>query len=157
MLFLLPVGIFLMDRLTKALAQQLLSAQPGGFLLWPGMVRLFYTENTGMAFGLLAGQRWLLVILSLAAVVAVILSLRPYRLGLWAKLSMLTILGGMLGNLVDRIFLGYVVDMIDFIFVRFAVINVADIFISLGAVFLCFSLLFRPDDWRKKGEKAQES
>ena len=69
----------------------------------------------------------------------------------------MSILGGMLGNLADRIFLGYVVDMIDLTFVRFAVFNVADMFISIGAVFLCISLLLRPDDWRKKGEKAQAS
>ncbi len=157
MLFLLPVGIFLVDRLAKVLAQRFLSAQSGGILLWPGVVRLFYTENTGMAFGFLSGQRWLLVALSLAAVIGVAVSLRPYRLGLWAKLSLMAILGGMLGNLADRVFLGYVVDMIDLTFIRFAVFNVADMFISFGAVFLCISLLFRPDDWRGKGEKAQAS
>ena len=155
MLFLLPIFVFLADRLVKAWAQRFLSNQPGGIRLWPGMVRLIYAENTGMAFGFLSGQRWLLVLLSLAAVVAVILSLRPYRLGLWAKLSLLAILGGMLGNLADRMFLGYVVDMIDFEFMRFAVFNVADMFISLGAVFLCASLLFRPGDWRRKEEKVQ--
>jgi signal peptidase II len=97
------------------------------------------------------------VLLSLAAVIAVVFSLRPYRLGLWAKLSLLSILGGMAGNLTDRIFMGFVVDMFDFTFVRFAIFNVADMFISFGAVFLCISLLFRPDDWRRKGEKAQAS
>ena len=157
MLFLLPIGIFIADRLTKVWAQRSLSLRPGGIQLWPGVVRLFYTEITGMAFGFLSGRRWLLVLLSLAAVAAVAISLRPYRLGLWAKLSLMSILGGMLGNLADRIFLGYVVDMIDLTFVRFAVFNVADMFISIGAVFLCISLLLRPDDWRKKGEKAQAS
>lgn len=157
MLFLLPVGIFLVDRLVKVWAQRTLSFEPGGIQLLPGIMHFTYAQNSGMAFGFLSGQRWLLVLLSLAAVIAVIISLRPYRLGLWAKLSLLSILGGMLGNLVDRIFLGFVVDMFEFTFVRFAVINVADIFISLGAVFLCISLLFRPDDWRRKGEKAQAS
>ncbi len=157
MLLLLPFGIFLVDRLVKILAQRFLSVQPGGVPLWPGVVRLYYAQNTGMAFGFLSGQRWLLVLLSLAAVAAVFFSLRPYQLGLWAKLSLLAILGGMLGNLADRMFLGYVVDMIDFEFMRFAVFNVADMFISLGAVFLCISLLLRPDDWRRKGEKAQAS
>jgi signal peptidase II len=53
--------------------------------------------------------------------------------------------------------MGFVVDMFDFSFVRFAVFNVADMFICFGAVFLCTSLIFRPDDWRRKGEKAQAS
>ncbi len=156
MLFLLPAGIFLIDRLVKVWAQRFLASKPGGMLLWPGVVRLFYTENTGMAFGFLSGQRWLLVALSLLAVAVVAVSLRPYHLGLWAELSLMSILGGMAGNLMDRMVLGYVVDMIDLVFVRFAVFNVADMFISLGAVFLCLSLLFRPGDWRRKGEKAQE-
>ncbi len=157
MLLLLPAGIFLLDRLVKIWAQHSLSAAPGGIELVPGIMRLFYAENTGMAFGFLSGQRWLLVLLSLAAVAGVIVSLRPYRLGLWAKLSLMSILGGMLGNLADRVFFGFVVDMFDFLFVRFAVFNVADIFISAGAVFLCISLLFRPDDWRRKEGKAQAS
>jgi signal peptidase II len=157
MLFLLPVGIFLLDRLVKAWAQRSLSAVPGGIQLLPGVINLTYAQNSGMAFGFLSGQRWLLVLLSLAAVIAVVFSLRPYRLGLWAKLSLLSILGGMAGNLTDRIFMGFVVDMFDFSFVRFAIFNVADMFISFGAVFLCISLLFRPDDWRRKGEKAQAS
>ncbi len=157
MLFLLPALIFLVDRLIKVWAQQYLSAQAGGILLWPKVLRLYYAQNTGMAFGFLSGQRWLLILLSLVAVAAVAVSLRPYQLGLWAKLSLLSIMGGMLGNLADRMFLGYVVDMIDLLFIRFAVFNVADMFISIGAVFLCFSLLFRPNDWQRKGEKAQAS
>ena len=154
MLFLLPVCIFLADRLTKVWAQRFLSLQPGGILPWPNMLRLVYAENTGMAFGALPGQRWLLVILSLAAVVIVTVSLRPYQLGRWAELALMCILGGMAGNLFDRILFGYVVDMFDLLFVRFAIFNVADIFISLGAVMLCISLLFRPNDWKKKEEKA---
>ena len=154
MLFLLPACIFLVDRLVKIWAKDTLSMQPGGVIPWPGMLRLVYVENTGMAFGVLSGQRWLLVLLSLAAVAVVAVSLRPYQLGPWAKLALMCILGGMAGNLVDRMFFGYVVDMFDLMFIRFAIFNVADIFISLGAVMLCVSLLFRPNDWKKKEEKA---
>ncbi len=157
MLFLLPVGIYVLDRVTKVWAQQVLAFEPGGMTVWNNMLRLVYVENTGMAFGMLAGRRWLLVFLSLAAVIAAFISLRPYRLGLWAKLSLLSIMGGMAGNLADRLLFGYVVDMFDLLFVRFAIFNVADIFISLGAVFLCISLLFRPGDWEKREEKAQAS
>ena len=153
MLFLLPVCIFVADRLTKIWAKQSLALQPGGIIPWPGMLRLVYVENTGMAFGVLSGQRWLLVTLSLAAVVIVAVTLRPYKLGRWAELSLLCIIGGMAGNLLDRVLFGYVVDMFDLLFIRFAIFNVADIFISLGAVMLCISLLFRPGDWKKKEEK----
>ena len=153
MLFLLPVCILIVDRVTKIWAQQSLAMQPGGMIPWPNMLRLIYAENTGMAFGMLSGQRWLLVLLSIAAVIIVVISLRPYQLGLWAKLSLLCVMGGMTGNLLDRILFGYVVDMFDLMFIRFAIFNVADIFITLGAVMLCISLLFRPGDWKKKEEK----
>ncbi len=156
MLFLMPAGIFLLDRIVKILAQRFLAGLPGGLLLWPGAVRLIYVENTGMAFGLMSGQRWLLIALSLAAVAVIAVSLRPYDLGLWAKLSLMAILGGMAGNLMDRVILGHVVDMIELLFVRFAIFNVADMFISVGAAFLCISLLFRPNDWRKRGEETRQ-
>lgn len=152
MAFLLPLFIFLLDRLAKALAVKNLAGIHGGVPLIPGVIRLLYAENTGMAFGLLSGQRWLLVLFTLIAAVAAFFALKPYRLGHWAKASLLTIAGGMAGNLVDRALQGYVVDMFDFTFVRFAVFNVADIAITLGAVFLCISLLFRPKDWKKKEE-----
>jgi signal peptidase II len=110
MLFLLPVGIFVLDRLVKIWANGTLSRLPRGMTFWPGVLQLYYTENTGMAFGFLSGRRWILILLSLAAVIAVYFAIRPYKLGLWAKLSLLSVLGGRAGNLADRIFLGYVVD-----------------------------------------------
>lgn len=157
MQYLLPAGIFVLDRLIKLWAQRRLAGVPGGVDLWPGLIRLYYVRNSGMAFGMLPGQRWLLIVLSLAALAGAIAILRPYKLGLWARLSLLAILGGMVGNLADRALLGYVVDMIDFPFIRFAVINVADIFITLGAVFLCLSLMFRPRDWLKKGDRESKA
>lgn len=155
--YLIPLFIFLADRFTKVWAQRALSAVPQGVVLWPGVVRLYYIQNTGMAFGMLPGQRWLLVALSFAALIFAIIALRPYRLGRWAEVCLLVILGGMAGNLTDRLLFGHVVDMIDFTFVRFAIINVADIAISLGAVFLCISLLFRPNDWLRKGEQQKKA
>ena len=155
--YLIPLFIFLVDRFTKVWAQRALSSIPEGLELWPGFVRLYYVQNTGMAFGLMPGQRWLLVALSFAALIFAIIALRPYHLGRWAEICLLVILGGMAGNLTDRLIFGHVVDMIDFTFVRFAIINVADIAISLGAVFLCISLLFRPNDWLRKGEQQKKA
>lgn len=157
MRYLIPLAIFLADRLTKIWAQQALAGNPQGLMVWPGVLRLFYIQNTGMAFGMLPGQRWLLVVLSIAALIFAVVALRPYRLGRWAQVCLLVILGGMAGNLVDRLVFGHVVDMIEFTFVRFAIINVADIAISLGAVFLCISLLFRPNDWLRKGEEQKKA
>ena len=157
MVFFIPAGIFLADRCTKIWALQVLSRMPQGLTVWPGVFRLYYAENTGMAFGLLGGQRWLLVALSLIAGAAALWALRSYRLRAWARASLLVVGGGMLGNLADRVFLGYVVDMIDVTFVRFAVFNVADMAITLGTVFLCISLLFRPGDWEAREGAANKA
>jgi signal peptidase II len=109
----------------------------------PGFVRLVYVENQGAAFSMLEGMRWILVVVSAAAVclIAYLLVRRWPRhpLGEW---SLVAVSAGALGNLIDRALSGYVVDMFEFEFVRFAIFNVADIFITCGgAVFLLYLLL----------------
>ena len=122
----------------------------------PGVFRFWYAENTGMAFGLLSGSTWLLALVTLLAFGIAVWALRPYQLALWPRLALGAAAGGALGNLADRIFYGYVIDMIDLTFMRFAIFNLADAAITVGGVFLAISLILRPGDWRKKehGTKA---
>ena len=121
----------LSDRLTKRLAGNL---PAGGRVLIPGIVRLRPVENRGMAFSMLSGQGLLLALVTalLIAGVTVWLIVRPdapglFRAGLWL------IVGGGLGNLYDRLATGGVIDFIEPLFVRFAVFNVADVCICVGA------------------------
>ncbi len=120
--------------------------------LLPGVVELLYIQNTGGGFSILAGHTWLLTILTAAlmAGVAALMVKRvfPHPLAMW---SMAAILGGGLGNLIDRVRLGYVVDMFNFQFMDYPVFNVADILVVCGTVCFAAYYLFLYDKPSKKG------
>ncbi len=119
-------------------------------VLIPGVLRLTYAENTGVAFSMLSGRPWLMGIVSALCIAAGWLILRRYRLGTASRIGAMLILGGAVGNLLDRVFRGYVVDMFEFLFVRFAIFNVADAAVTAGAALLFVTLAFCPKDWSKK-------
>lgn len=120
----------------------------------PGLFQLTYLRNTGMAFSMLEGGRWFFLIMTAAAFVFMGIVLKKkwitHPTGLWAVAS---IAGGAIGNLIDRIRLGYVIDMIEVTFMEFAVFNVADCFVVCGAILLVIYAFFF-DKPAKKGEQA---
>jgi signal peptidase II len=127
---------FFLDQLTKYWVVQ--TFKLGETLpLLPGVFHFTYVTNTGAAFSLLSGKvewlRWLSLGVSL---VLVGLALLGPLLNLWDQLGYGLILGGAMGNGIDRFVLGYVVDFLDFRLINFAVFNVADSFISIGIVCL---------------------
>lgn len=109
--------------------------------LLPGIVELLYIQNTGGGFSILTGYTWLLTLLTvfLLAGVAVLMVKKvfPHPAAMW---SMAAVLGGGLGNLIDRVRLGYVVDMFNFQFMDYPVFNVADILVVCGT--LCFAAYY---------------
>ena len=120
------------DRVSKVLAERMDPAQV--ISLIPGVIRLRRTANTGMAFSMFSGQTLMLALVSALLVAGLItwMIVRPnlsqlLRTGLWL------VVGGGLGNLWDRIVYGAVIDFIEPTFVRFAVFNLADVFICVGA------------------------
>lgn len=135
-----------LDQGVKALARH-----AEGFTLIPGVLAFTYAENTGMAFSLFSGQPWLLALLSLGLMVLGWRILRRYRLGPWSRTAAMMMLGGAVGNLIDRLLTGYVVDMFEVLFVRFAIFNVADAFLTVGCILMAASLLLRPQEWSEKG------
>jgi signal peptidase II len=139
------------DRAVKYWVAQHLAGQTVQPLV-PGVIQMIYVENRGAAFGILTNMRWLFLVLTVAAVCAILWALLRrwprMPLGSW---SLCLILGGALGNFVDRAVNGYVVDMFEFLFVRFAIFNVADIFVTVGGVLFCLYLLFWHD--RPAGRK----
>lgn len=121
--------------------------------LVPGIVELLYIRNTGGGFSILEGHTWALTVLTavLMAAIAVLLAKKYFShpLGMWA---LTIILGGGLGNLIDRIRLGYVVDMFNFQFIHYPVFNVADILVVCGTFgFAAYYLLLYG-----KAEKTEE-
>lgn len=142
----IALAVLGLDQLSKLAARQL----QGAVTLIPGVVGLRYAENTGMAFSLLSGRPWLLGLLSAALIAAGFAVLRRYRLGTLASVAAMLMLGGAVGNMLDRLFIGYVVDMIEVLFVDFAIFNVADAALTVGCGLMAWSLLFRPKDWSEK-------
>ena len=119
--------------------------------LYPVLQALHICKNTGAAFNLFSNVTWLLTLLSAVLVVGLFIALYKTRKvpSVLLKLSLMFIIGGAIGNMIDRIFLGYVRDMIEFTFVKFAVFNVADSFVTIGAILLGVYLLFYWDKEKK--------
>jgi len=111
--------------------------------LWDGVVHLTHLRNTGMAFSMLQGGRWFFLVMTLVVFVLLGLAIRKkwvsHPVSLWALAA---IVGGAIGNLIDRVRLGYVVDMIEVEFMNFAVFNVADCFVVCGAILLVIAVFF---------------
>ena len=114
------------------------------------IIGLRYTRNTGMAFSFLSDHIILLILLSVVLMAAGYAVLRRYTLGAVSRTAAMLMLGGALSNMGDRLFLGYVTDMIELLFCSFAIFNVADICLTVGCGLMIFSLLFRPQEWRER-------
>ena len=109
--------------------------------LIPGVIGLTHIQNKGAAFSLLSDQRWLLVGISFIAAVVLVFILLRYTEGFWGTLGLAAVLGGTVGNLLDRVFQGYVVDMFRPLFLDFAIFNIADIFLTLGFATFCIHFI----------------
>lgn len=130
------------DQITKYFAS--LKLADGSVVKFiPGVVQFKYAENTGMAFSMLSGARWVFIALTVVVCVGVFYYLFSNRCkNLWLYWSLGVILSGGIGNLIDRIRFGYVVDFIEPTFVNFAIFNIADCAVTCGAVVLVGYLLY---------------
>ncbi len=137
----ITLGVVVLDQVTKAFVSShyiVGEVRP----LFPGL-RLYYTKNDGAAFSILSGHRWLFLVFSILAMGFIVYLLVRYsRRHALLTVSLAMVLGGGIGNLIDRALYGSVVDFLDFTFMRFAVFNVADIFVTCGAAALGVYLLF---------------
>ena len=140
------------DQVTKRLAE---SALMGGKIvtLLPGAVQLRYARNTGMAFSLFSGARWVFVALTALVCAGVLFYMfRNKCRSLWGYWSLGVLVAGGLGNLIDRVLYGYVIDFIEPTFMQFAVFNIADCAVTCGGISFVLWLavdLFRSGDGKK--------
>ena len=146
MLFLLILIVLIVfaDQLTKWLAVVYLQNSDGIDVI-PGILRFEYTENRGMAFGLLDGHRWVFMVITVITLLGLLLFLwrRPpkSRLCLYA---IAFIIGGGIGNMIDRTLLGYVIDFIYPCMIPEIwpwIFNVADSFVTVGTGMLMLYLI----------------
>ncbi len=133
-----------LDRIIKALWGE------KSAVLIPGVIALRPTRNTGMALGLFQGKTAAILIASVLLAGACLWLLRDTRAKGLAAVSLSMIAGGALGNLIDRVALGYVIDMFELLFMHFYIFNAADAGVVAGVILCAVSLLFRPQDWSRK-------
>ncbi len=145
------IGTVLLDQLTKLWV--LASLQPiGSYPLWRGVLHFTYVENRGAAFGMLADHRWVFMVLSTAAIVAMLLYIfitKPKNV--WETVSLSMIVGGGIGNMIDRVMRGFVVDFIDVTCIDFYVFNIADSFVCIGCGLLILTVILT--EWSAAKEK----
>ncbi|MBQ9534794.1 MAG: signal peptidase II [Clostridia bacterium] len=139
--FAVAAAIVILDQLVKYWARAHL--MQGSMEVIEGVFRLRYTENTGAAFSILQGQRTLFLIITAVMVVGIVWLLCSGAFkGKIGNLALAMVLGGAVGNFIDRLLRGYVVDMFDFCLINFPVFNVADVFINVGGALLIIYLVF---------------
>lgn len=155
MRIIIPLTILLfvgLDQWVKYMATHFLKGQQD-ILLWPGVFHLSYVENRGAAFGMLQNKQWFLVMITLIVLIGVCFywkRIPKSTSGNWLKVALILIIGGAIGNFIDRIVLGYVVDLFYFVLIDFPVFNVADIGVVVGVALLVPVMLWGDLD-KKEG------
>ena len=152
---LFAAGIVAADQFTKYLTVANIALyQDVPFI--PGLLGLTYVQNTGAAFSSFEGQQWLFAIIFVVFSALVFWEYKTKKLPFlpFERWCIAAIYGGGLGNMIDRVRMGYVVDMIETKFMDFPVFNVADCFITCGCIAMMVSLiLFNKEFWKDEKKK----
>ena len=149
-------GVIALDQISKALVLNFL--YEGQIALIPGVLNFTYVENRGMAFGLLSDHRWVFMVLSVVGILLVGFYLYRYVGSTLGRISLALVIGGGIGNMIDRISLGFVVDFIDFCLFDFWVwvFNVADAAVCVGAALFALDLILEMVREYKKSRNGSE-
>lgn len=130
------------DQITKYISVESLKGA-SSLVLIDKFLSLTYVENRGAAFGILQNARWVFIAFTFIALIFIIyykLKYKPQSITLNSALCLIT--SGAVGNLIDRVGRGYVVDMIEVTFINYPVFNVADCFVVIGAILLSIYVMF---------------
>ena len=145
MWYLLPIllvaGVVALDQISKVLVLHFM--YEGQIVLIPDVLRFTYVENRGMAFGLLSDHRWVFLVLSTVGIVLMCLYLWYYAKTTLSRVGLSLVIAGGIGNMIDRMVLGFVVDFIDFCAFDFWVwvFNIADAAVCVGAAIFMLDLV----------------
>lgn len=151
-------AVILLDQVSKYLVVQNI-AQGASVRCIDGLFHLTYIQNKGAAFGMLSDRRWIFMVVSVVAIGAIlvyILKAKPQNM--WEKTALGMIVGGGIGNMIDRVVNGYVVDFVEVEFMDFAVFNVADAFVTVSCgILIVYVLVLTVKEGKenKKGTKTE--
>ena len=152
----IAVGIII-DQISKLVVVKLLKPIDDLPLI-DGVFHFNYHENKGAAFGMLADQRWIFIVISTVAIIGIgIYLFFGKATSTLMGVSMALIVSGGIANMIDRIFLGYVVDFLYFKLIDFAIFNVADSFVCIGAGLMVLALILELIAEGKKAKSAEGS
>ena len=150
MLYLLIIALLIgIDQLSKVWALNSLK-EIGSIPVIENIFHLTYVENRGAAFGMLENNQIIFIIVAAVASVYGLYYLMTNKVNLVGKSGILLIIAGAIGNAIDRIRLGFVVDYFDFRVIWEYVFNIADVFVVVGTILLCIYIIFYEE---KKDEK----
>ena len=148
---LFTVAVVAVDQYTKYLTLANISLYENLPFI-PNFLGFTYVQNTGAAFSSFEGQQWLFVLIFAALTVALLWEYfkSPMPFTKFERWCIAAVYAGGLGNMIDRVRFGYVVDMIETLFMNFPVFNVADCFITCGCFALIISLFFNREFWKEE-------
>lgn len=135
-----------LDQIVKFLCVHFLSKP---ITLIPHIIELRYLENRGAAFGIMQDNKIFLVLLPIAIIVGLVVfykKLGNTKADKITKMALILIVSGAIGNLIDRVLNGYVVDMFNFLFMNFAIFNIADILVVCGTLLLIIGIMLTDED-----------
>lgn len=155
-----------LDQWTKQLAVNHLQGQ-SPIPLWEGVFELQFTTNRGAAFGIFQNQRWVFLVVTaiiMALLAWLFIKLPKTRRFLPLRVLCVVVEAGALGNMIDRVRLGYVIDFLYFKLIDFPIFNVADCYVTMGTIMAALLLLFyyKEEEWsflrsQKKREKEEHT
>lgn len=142
------IGLILLDQLSKLWIVDHIALGEIRTFLSP-IFSLTYVRNYGAAFSMLQNQQWFFALVTFIVIGTAIYYLIKNIRGHWSiLLSLILIISGGLGNFIDRVRLGYVVDMVHLDFMDFAIFNVADSYLTVGVVVLALAVWKDEDVWK---------
>lgn len=155
--FICVIALVFIDQLSKWIAVISLEGKTSFYLI-RGFLRFSYVENRGAAFGMLENNRWIFLVLSTLTIVCLIafmvVSKPKSKL---ERVGLALILAGGIGNMIDRVILGYVIDFIDFYTIWNYVFNIADSCICIGvAVIIIYVIKLSVEEYRFSRRVARE-
>lgn len=142
--FVIAIVLIFLDQYTKRLAIIHLKEKEPLFL-WEDILHLQYLENRGAAFGILQGQKWLIVMIGLIALAGIsyaLLKIPAQNRYTPLRISLIFISAGAIGNIIDRLTYHFVIDFIYFVPIDFPIFNVADCYVTIATLLLIFLILF---------------
>ena len=154
LMVLAAAGIVALDQYTKYLVVANIGLHQQVPAI-PGLFNFTYVQNTGAAWSSFQGQQWLFAAVFVLFTVAVVYEFSTKKMGFtnFERWCIAIVYAGGLGNMIDRLRLGFVVDMVNLEFMNFPVFNVADCFICCGCAALMVSLVFFNKGFWKDGKK----